>query len=99
MRNRILLSIGLAVLTWLVLALVEAYLPFSDAKNRVIDAVSLPGAILAGFVYPEGIHTGRGAPGFLYVAVALNLIIYCLVWFGVLTLGSMLWAKVHLPRS
>jgi hypothetical protein len=85
MKSRLLfalLVLGLGVATFLVIGLVDTYLPYSSAKIRAIDAVSLPGALIAGLVYPEGVHTGHGAPGFALLAMAANLTVYVAFWFA-----------------
>jgi len=43
---------------------------------------SLPGGLIASIVYPEGIHTGTGAPGFIFLAIAANIFVYGLFWYA-----------------
>jgi hypothetical protein len=84
-RKRLFFSAALALLTSVGVGIAEAYLPYSETKTLVIDAASLPGAMMAGLLYPEGIHTGRGAPAFAYLALVANFLVYVLVWYGALT--------------
>ncbi len=90
MQKRVLLSVGLGLLTSITVGILEAYLPFSQTKMRIIDAASLPGAVVAGMLYPEGIHTGRGAPGFAYIAIVANFLVYGALWHTTLSVIQVL---------
>ena len=81
-------SAGLGLLTWLALGLLKSDLPFSGAKGRFFDAVSLPGAVIASVFYPEGIHTGSGASGWVYTVVVANFLVYAALWYVALTVGK-----------
>lgn len=61
-------------------------LPYSRARDVVTDALSSPGGILATMLYPEGVHTGTGAPTWGIIAFAGNLLCYAVLWFLLLTL-------------
>jgi hypothetical protein len=74
------LSTALAVLTMMLMGLIDR-LPFSVARDRVSDALRLPGVLVVGLVYPQGIHTGRGSPGAIYLGIAGLVGFYWLAWF------------------
>jgi hypothetical protein len=48
----------------------------------------MPGLLLASLAYPEGVHTGKGAPIFLPLSVALNVFVYCGVTWLVMRMYS-----------
>lgn len=81
LRRLLLLALGLGIATSVVIGLLDTYLPYSETKIRVIDAVTVPGALIAGLVYPQGVHTGSGAPWFGFWAMAANLAIYVVFWY------------------
>lgn len=85
-----LLALGLGVVTFMAIGLVETYWPYSEAKIKLIDAVSIPGAILAGLVYPEGVHTGRGAPLFAPLVMVANFVVYVVFWYAFCAVGRAL---------
>src|SRR5207253_3230169 len=35
--------------------------PCSGTRGRITDALAIPGARIAGLIYPQGVHTGTGA--------------------------------------
>jgi hypothetical protein len=88
---RIFLSAVLAVIT---IGAIEAldHLPYSLTRDRITDALSLPGGLIARVFYPAGVHTGSGAPNWGIVAAWSNVLFYLVLWFLVLSL-------LHFPRS
>ena len=88
---RILLSAMLTVVTIEGVGALN-HLPYSTTRDRITDALSLPGGLIAGLFYPQGIHTGSGAPNWGIVAALSNAIFYLVLWFLVLSL-------LHFPRS
>ncbi len=86
-KRLLLISLALGISTSVVIGMMEAYLPYSEAKNRVIDAVTVTGALIAGIAYPQGVHTGLGPSLWgLWVMVA-NLAVYIAFWYVCLQLA------------
>jgi len=89
LERPLLVSLALGIATFVVIGVVDTYLPYSEAKIRVIDAATVTGALIAGLVYPEGVHTGRGAPLFGLWAMVANLAVYTVFWYVCLLLARM----------
>ena len=66
--------------------------PYSEQRDYVRDAFSLPGGLIAAIFYPQGIHSGGGAIGFAYVAWAANWIFYGAIWYFLLGGLARLWS-------
>jgi len=77
-----LLCFGLALLTLTLVGLAQNYLPYSESRDTITDALSMPGGFIGGLFYPEGIHTGAGAPAWGYIAYFANVVFYFALWFG-----------------
>ena len=73
-------SLVLTLMTLFAIAGVD-HLPYSLARNAISDTLAWPGGLIAGFFYPQGVHTGRGSVGWAYVALAGNVAFYTLLWF------------------
>jgi hypothetical protein len=84
----IILSFISGASTWCGVGLLETYMPYSEMKIRLIDFLSLPGGLAAAVFFPSGIHTGNGAPAFLYFTVAFNFLIYSAFWYAMILLVS-----------
>jgi hypothetical protein len=74
----------------LLIGLVIGVLPYiADSMHSrlypgVLEYVWIPGLFITSFVYPEGVHTGSGTATFLPVAVAANVLFYCIVaWLAI----------------
>ena len=76
-----LVSLALGIATFVVIGVVKTYLPYSEAKDRILDALTVPGALIAGIAYPQGVHTGLGAPLFGLWAMVANLAVYIAFWY------------------
>ena len=74
-------SLGLGLLTWVLIAVLKHFLSASQALGRIFDTLAYPGALLANLVYPQGLHTGRGSPGWALVVTISNLLLYILIWY------------------
>jgi hypothetical protein len=81
MRKTLLTSALLAATTFVMLGVAKAYLPYSTIKDAVIDALTVPGALILGIVYPQGLHTGSGAPSWPLWVIAANFLIYVAFWY------------------
>lgn len=77
--KRTLLSLSLGVATGLAIS----WMPYA-----LSDALAMPGALLASVIWPEGIHTGYGAPGWAIGAVLANVMVYALAWYLILRVAS-----------
>jgi hypothetical protein len=66
------------------------HLPYSRLRDSLTDYLSLPGGVLAFLFYPAGVHTGRGAPAWGWIAYIGNLIFYSILWIGVMSMVSKL---------
>jgi hypothetical protein len=78
-------SLVLGGMTWGVLALGEAKLPYSHILANITEAGIFPALLIAGMFYPEGAHTGRGVPYFGYVLLGAGILFYTLVWLVILS--------------
>ncbi|MBZ5552405.1 MAG: hypothetical protein LAO21_06770 [Acidobacteriia bacterium] len=74
-------SLALGIATSILVGLAGSYLPYSHARDSIVDAFATPGAWIAGLVYPQGVHTGRGAPNWGFAVLGLNFIVYILFWY------------------
>lgn len=87
LRRPLLSAMTLTFFTFL-MVLVANYLPYSEARDAITDAITLPGGFMASLVYPQGVHTGHGAPYWGLLAAISNLSIYLLFWYACLrTIG------------
>lgn len=92
LKRPLLISLALGIATLVVLGVVEAYLPYSETKIWVIDALTVTGALIAGIAYPQGVHSeGAGADLWgLWVMIA-NLAVYTVFWYVCLRLMRYWW--------
>lgn len=60
---------------------VTSLFPYSERRDAIRDAFSIPGGLLAAMFYPQGIHTGMGSPSYPYVAVGANWLFWAAMWF------------------
>ena len=88
----VLLGLGLSVLTMLAISEID-HLDYSRVRDLLSDILTYPGALISSIFYPQGVHTGRGSPGWAYVAIAGNTLFYLLVWFFIVRLASKMSAK------
>lgn len=79
--KRLIVSVALGFATSAAIGLTNEYVPYSGFRVRVVDALTVPGALIAGLVYPQGVHTGRGAPTFGLWAMAANIVVYVGFWY------------------
>jgi hypothetical protein len=85
LKMRIVGSLGLGFATSVLIGLAANYLPYSQARDVIIDALAIPGALIAGLVYPQGVHTG-GARYWGAAVLISNFIVYVLFWYACLRL-------------
>jgi hypothetical protein len=67
-------------------AIAEKWLPYSSVRDNITDAASLPGFLIARIFYPEGVHTGGGAPNWGIIFLCSNVLFYALLWFAILSM-------------
>lgn len=80
--RRLLWSIALGVLTSMLLGAIATAIPYGITRDRILDALVTPGAIIAGFLFPQGVHTGGGVAYWGFVVMALNVLIYSAFWYA-----------------
>ena len=81
MKGRILLAMALGAASSILIGLAK-HLPYSETRDAITDGLTLPGGFIASLVYPEGIHTGHGAPNWALLAGTSNVIVYVLFWYA-----------------
>jgi hypothetical protein len=90
-------SLPLGVATGFLLDLAVHRLPYTETRDAITDALSLPGGYVSGFFFPEGIH-GDHPMGWFWLAVISNQLTYALFWFGVLLLCQRLVRRKRIAR-
>jgi len=93
LKRPLLISLALGIATFVVVGVVEAYLPYSKAKIWIIDALTVTGALIASLAYPQGVHTGRGASQWGLWAMVANLAVYIVFWYVSLRLARVAWLE------
>jgi hypothetical protein len=81
LRKPMLWSIVAGLVTWFVIGTLESHLPSTSIASALLEDLALPGALVASIPYPQGVHTGRGAPGWARLVILANMVIYILVWY------------------
>jgi hypothetical protein len=71
------------------------HLPYSPLRDRITDALSFPGVLIAWPLYPEGVHTNHGSPQWGLVAFVGNVVFYVTAWFILIKL----WQRRKKSRS
>jgi len=84
MTKRLLISPLLGYVTCELIGAIN-YLPYSETRDAVSDALRLPGALLSAPFFPQGIHSSVGAAYWPIVAFLGNLLFYAAIWFAALT--------------
>ena len=82
-HTKLFLSVALAIGTAALTGLIDR-LPFSTTRDSIPHALRWPAGLVTSLFYPEGIHTGNGGPGAIYLGVVSFVGIYWLAWFLVL---------------
>jgi hypothetical protein len=85
--GRLFVGLVLGALTVGLISFCATKLPYSPIRDRITDAASVPALLLAQIVYPEGVHTGKGAPRWGIVFLCSGVLFYTVVWFGILSLA------------
>ena len=87
-KRSLLIACVLAVITFLLVGWADKHLPYSETKNHVLDALTIPGGFLAGIFYPQGVHTGSGTSQFVYFVLVGNFLFYLGVWYLLIWISS-----------
>jgi hypothetical protein len=82
---RLVVSLVLGGMTWGVLGIGEAKLPYAGILNNIVEMATLPALAIARIFYPAGVHTGLGAPYYGYAVLASGILFYTVVWFIILS--------------
>ena len=80
LKRPLVFAIALTLFT-LTIRLVVDQLPYSKIRDAISDAIALPGGLIAGSVYPQGVHTDHGAPNWGLLAMLSNWVVYILFWY------------------
>ncbi len=91
------LSIILGMITLEIVSALK-HLPYNETLVGITDALSLPGGLIARVFYPEGVHTGHGAPYWGLVAACSNVLFYVALWFLILSLLKFPRSKAKVGR-
>jgi hypothetical protein len=98
-RNNLLylsLSLNLTTLSLFLIGRADHWLQYSKLRDTITDALRSPGGLIAGLIYPYGIHTGGGAGAkWAFLAFASNFIVYVLFWYACLRLADYLCFKKY----
>ena len=81
LKRSLLLALGLGLVSSVSIGLAGRYFPYSTTRDAITDTLSFPGGLMASLVYPEGVHTGGGAPNWGLLAAFFNFFIYTLFWY------------------
>jgi hypothetical protein len=84
--GRLFAGLILGALTVGLISFCATKLPYSPIRDQITDAASVPATLIAQIVYPEGVHTGKGAPRWGLVFLCAGVLFYTVVWFGILSL-------------
>ena len=96
---RLLLGSLLGGLTVGLISFCATKLPYSPVRDEITDAASLPGMLIARIFYPEGVHTGNGAPSWGYVFLGASVLFYATLWFAVLSFVARRRNHGEAPKS
>lgn len=95
MLNRPFLSAVLLTLLTFVIALTVSRLPYSETRDVITDTLTLPGGFIASLVYPEGVHTGHGAPNWALMTMLSNVLVYLLFWYLLLKIVGRFYGRAY----
>lgn len=81
-------SIAFGIATSVLVAVAARALPYSDARDRIIDAFAIPGAFIVGLLYPQGVHTAGGVRYWGVFVLLCNFLFYVVVWYACLRIAA-----------
>jgi hypothetical protein len=94
LKRPFLSAVVLTFFTFLI-SLAVGHLPYSETRDLITDSVMLPGAFVASLVYPEGVHTGHGAPNWGLLVALSNIVVYVLFWYACLKIIGLVHRRKH----
>ncbi len=83
LKRPLLFAIALTLFTFMIRLVVDL-LPYSKIRDLIGDAITLPGGLIAGLVYPQRYITGHSDPNWALVSMVSNWIFYILLWYACL---------------
>lgn len=86
LKRPLLIALALGFVTFIVVGVAKTYLPYSEVKDLIIDALTVTGALIVGIVYPQGVHTGTGPSLWGFWIMVANLAVYIVFWYACLLL-------------
>ena len=90
------LSVILAAVSLFVIGRADQWVPYSELRDTITDALRSPGGFIAGLIYPYGVHTGGGAGSqWAHLALVSNSVVYVLFWYACLRLAGYLRQRRH----
>ena len=95
LKTRLAVSLVLGIITSILVGLGASYLPYSHARDAIVDALAMPGALMAGLVYPQGVHSGGGARYWGIAVLMSNFIVYALFWYACIQLIAYFRKRRH----
>jgi hypothetical protein len=99
LKNTVICSGALALATSFLVGLAANNLPYSRTRDRITDTLATPGAVLVGAIYPQGAHTGAGAPFWGVAVLMSNFGVYFLFWSACLKLRSFFLKRRHVDDA
>lgn len=91
---RLVVSIILGGMSMGVIILAATKLPPTRIIDEIAEVAGLPALWIGAIFFPEGIHTGSGAPYFIYVSIGGGIFFYAVMWFVILS-----WLSSRVRRS
>jgi hypothetical protein len=82
----------LGVLTFWIAGAAGSMLPYSQLRDTITDAASIPALLITRIFYPEGIHTGGGAATWGIAFFGAGILFYGVIWFCILLLADR-WSR------
>jgi hypothetical protein len=83
LKRPFLSAIALTLCTFMIRLVVD-HLPYSKARDLISDTITLPGAVMAGLLYPERYITGHSDPTLGLLSMVSNWVVYILFWYACL---------------
>jgi hypothetical protein len=78
----------LGVLTFWIFGVAGRMLPYSQLRDSITDAASIPAILITRMFYPEGVHTGGGAATWGIAFLGAGILFYGVMWFCILLLAD-----------
>ena len=79
-RSKIFWGLVLGVVTSVLLFEGRIHLGYNPLWNRVLEALAIPGARFASYIFPSGVPDGVWAKFYSALAIGCNLLAYAVFW-------------------